>query len=423
MAPRRSKPPSAQQRAKWDAERRDKLAVLQQRIVDEVGKLTDGEQWRQWLSFAANFHDYSFGNTLLIWSQRPDATLVAGYQRWQEIGRQVRKGETGIAILAPITVRASSTADHRDRVSAAGHGARGGEQDTHDATAGEDVDQPTRLRFRVVHVFDVSQLDGGGPEVPTKPNAATLAPQLLTGQAPHGVWDALAYIAESRGYTVARGDCGSANGYTDYANRLIKIRDNVDDAQAVKTMIHELSHVALHEPSDFGWATTADCRGAKEVEAESVAYLVAAHYGMDTATYSFAYVTRWAERAAAETKNSPEDVVRASGQRVIKTALAITEAADAALGAAPPEPSPDLAARVSAGAERTAALRDAAEAAEAQAALFDHASGDPAEVVDAARRTSAARAFPPFAALNPGARPHPAPIPVAAAALQAGRRK
>jgi antirestriction protein ArdC len=429
MAARRGKQASEQQRAQWAAERQAKLAELHQRIVDEVSKLTNGEQWRKWLAFAVNFHDYSFANTLAIWAQRPDATWVAGYERWKKLGRQVRKGETGIAILAPITGRVGV----RDTTTQPGEASTPpGETTAPRGDTGEPDppgvgdDEPTRrvLRgFKIVHVFDVSQTAGEGPEIPTRPQTATVTPHLLEGQAPPGLWDALVHIAQEHGYTVSRGDCGGANGTTDYTTRTITVRADVDDAQAVKTMIHELGHVKLHTPEDFGWGTTAFCRGQREVEAESVAYLVAAHYGLDTASYSFAYVTGWAQRAATTERKSPEDIVRAAGQRIITAAFAITEAADAALGAAADAPSQALSDRVTAGADRVAALRRTAEAAAGQAMPPD---------ADTAARSSAgpahpsvARAFPPLRQVPRGGPAEPAGATaasvVAVAAAQPGR--
>src|SRR5690606_13881571 len=130
-------------------------------------------------------------------------------------------------------------------------------------------------------------------------------------------WDALAQLAEARGYTVQRGDCNGANGRTYFDTKTVRVRADVDDAQAVKTLAHELGHVLLH---DNGVATLV-CRGVVEVEAESVAYLVTAHHGLDTAGYTFPYVATWAER----TGEDPAKVVHATGQRVITAAHHILE--------------------------------------------------------------------------------------------------
>src|SRR6185369_16629662 len=103
MPPRRRS--TAVQREQWAQHRQNKLAQLHTHLVDQVATLTDGDAWRSWLSFASRFHGYSFNNLVLIQLQRPDATWVAGIKRWNSMGRRVRKGERGIAILAPVTAR------------------------------------------------------------------------------------------------------------------------------------------------------------------------------------------------------------------------------------------------------------------------------------------------------------------------------
>lgn len=367
---RRHQPPTAEQRAQWDSDRQTKLADLHKRITAEVSTLTQGEQWRQWLGFAANFHTYSFLNTLAIQMQRPDATWVAGFSQWKKMGRNVRKGEHGIAILAPITGRGDDadasqpSADGSDHADTTGWAAIGTQVAT-GQSVGKIADHGVRtatpaprvLRgFTVVHVFDISQTDGDG--VPLRPGRAAANVNLLAGQAPTGLWDALSHIATEQGYTVQRGACGGTrNGYIDFGTRVIRVRDDVDDAQAVKTMAHEVGHMLLHSPEEFGQSTSAGCRGRAEVEAESVAYLVAAHYGLDTSSYTFGYVANWAQRAAEKEKRSPEEIVQATGGRVVSTAFAITERADAYLKVGDPQPSPVLADRVIAGRESTSTLR------------------------------------------------------------------
>ncbi|WP_328384358.1 ImmA/IrrE family metallo-endopeptidase (plasmid) [Micromonospora zamorensis] len=401
MASRRGTPPSDKEREQWAAERQAKLAALHERIADEVGKLTDGDQWRKWLAFAAKFHGYSFNNVMLIMSQRPDATWVAGYKRWAQVfDRQVRKREKGIAILAPISKRVSVGEPQNQA------------EDT------KEPEEQTNPNVRVLHgfkpayVFDISQTDGPDIDVPAGPTLADVTPQLLTGEAPQGLWDELVRVATENGYTVARGHCNGANGFTDYTARLIKVRDDVDDAQAAKTMIHELGHMLMHTPDDFGWGTTRGCRGEREVEAESVAFLVAEHYALDSSDYTFAYVTGWAQRAAVEAGQSPEDIVRAAGRRIVSTAFRITEAVDAALVPGSTDVSPAVSKRVIAGTERTAALRTAVEAG------AEHRSTRPVATFDqppAAPRLSAARAFPPLPqTLHSGSRSAFVPAPVAA---------
>ncbi len=167
------------------------------------------------------------GNLLLIGAQAPQATRVAGFRTWQSLGRQVRKGERGIAILAPCTYR-PKTAERAEPAAPAGQ-----EPTTCSGGVAPDAGRGRQVRgFRVAHVFDLAQTEGDPlPDV---------APALLTGQAPAGLWTDLASQVSGHGYALERGDCGGANGYTDPTRRVVRVRDDIDEAHAVKTLAHDL---------------------------------------------------------------------------------------------------------------------------------------------------------------------------------------
>lgn len=286
--------PSAAQIEARDA----KLADLHDRLTTQVQAMATGEDWTRWLQTAARFTTYSFNNQLLIAIQRPDATYVAGYRAWQALGRQVTKGEQGIAILAPVVRKV------RD------------DEATNDLPAGT----KRVCGFRATYVWDVSQTTG--EPLPEQP-----APTLLQGEAPEGLWDHLATLVAGQGFTLRRGDTAPANGYTDFKARDVVVRADVDDAQAVKTLAHELAHILLHDPTasgnEHGAPGRAHGRPEQEVEAESVAYLVAATHGLDTSGYTFAYVTGW-----AATVTDPEQVVRDTARRVLSAAATILGAGE-----------------------------------------------------------------------------------------------
>lgn len=267
------------------SDRADKLTAAHDDLVAAVEALTSGDDWRAMLEVAGRFHRYSANNVFLIMLQAPEATRVAGYRTWQSFGRQVRKGEKGIRILAPCT---------RSR------------------TFVDDEGQEQRATwisgFTTVAVFDVSQTDGE--------NLPDVSPVLLEGSAA-GLWDALAAQVKAAGYTLERGDCGGANGRTDHSVKTVRVRDDVSDAQATKTLAHELAHVMLH-PDTFAYH---QCRGVAEVEAESVAYLVCQAAGLASDGYSFPYVARWAGGKA--------EVVRETAERVLGAARAILAALEA----------------------------------------------------------------------------------------------
>jgi len=287
----------------------DKLNALHEQISEGVAALVESQGWRAMLDTAAKFHSYSLGNLLLIGAQAPQATRVAGFRTWQSLGRQVRKGERGIAILAPCTYR-PKTAERPEPAGPAGQ-----EPATLTRGAAPDAAGTQQVRgFRVVHVFALSQTEGAPlPEV---------APTLLVGQAPAGLWDALAGQVLGHGYTVHRGDTGRANGWTDPTSRTVRVSGAVDDAQAVKTLIHELGHLEAGHVGDL--PTYATCRGRCEVEAESIAYVVATAQGMDASGYSFAYVAGWA---------GPDlGLVRQAADTVTQNARRILARLDAAAG-------------------------------------------------------------------------------------------
>ncbi|MGQ0843065.1 MAG: ArdC-like ssDNA-binding domain-containing protein [Sporichthyaceae bacterium] len=307
----------------------ERLAVANEHLVRVVGDLTTSEDWRRMLDVAAKFPTYSANNVLLIGVQRPDASRVAGIRAWNSLGRTVRKGEKGIAILAPCLYRPGGrTADHaapnganrrppqreadfvrRDR-SGPGRG-----EDWH-AGIGPDTERPDRpeaetarreLRgFRVVHVFDVAQTEGRPlPDVD---------PTELTGPAPADLVPRLAAVIVADGYAVERGDCGSAYGYTDFATRTVRVRDDVSDAQAAKTLAHELGHIrADHEKRFLGtYATSVGCRSQAEVEAESIGYLITTAAGLTSDDYTVPYVAGWS--------GGNLDLIRDAATRVVATA-------------------------------------------------------------------------------------------------------
>ena len=295
------RPVSDAERAAAAEARQSTLDKLHTQLSDGILALNDPQAWQAWLKFSSQFHSYSFGNSLLIMLQDPQATHVAGYQAFKAMGRQVRRGETGIKVLAPITRR-------EPRLDDAGQPVRDDQ--------GRVVHRTHVVATKPVTVFDVRQTDG-----PPLPDPKIGEAALLTGQAPAGLWDRLQCLLEERGFDVRRGaDLGGPNGYTDFGGRLVMVRDDVDDAQAVKTLAHEAGHVLLHQ--DQG---SRDCRGILEVEAESVAYMVTSAHGLDSSQYTFNYVAGWALNAVTEQRDLA-DILRSTGQRVIGAADLILQA-------------------------------------------------------------------------------------------------
>jgi len=326
-----------------DAARDAKLDALHTTLTQQITALRNGQDWQNWLRVAARFHNYSFNNVILIaaacnTAERPPATAVAGFGAWQALGRQVNKGERGIQILAPM-VRRPAPSDTSPGGTGHNTDTRRDSRSASPSSDAEPIAEPGRVAgWRVVHVFDILQTSG--EPLPERP-----MPQLLAGQAPDGLWKALAEQVTAHGFALQRGDCGTANGLTDYTLRTVRVRTDIDDAAAVKTLSHELAHVLLHDPTGAAKLPVAgvppiaaapvltvavstsfgQCRGRIEVEAESVAYLVAASHGLDSSAYTFPYVAGW---AGSVDSVKPETVVRATGERVLAAARVILAATE-----------------------------------------------------------------------------------------------
>ena len=329
-----------------DAERRERaertamrLRELHAQLVDQVRAVSSGADWQRFLSLAGHFHTDSAANVWLIMAQRPDATLVASYDAWQTAGRQVRKGERSITVVAPV-VRTDDTGETAVSVVA--------------------DRAPT-------HLFDISQTDG--PALPTQPPV-----RLLAGAAHHGLWDSIATPAIQRGWSIERGHVeDGANGSISPADKRIVVRGDLDDRQAVKTLAHELGHVLLRH--DAGTH-----RGLAEIEAESVAYVVLAAHGVDTGDFSLPYVAGWGYAS----HERPDEVVRATAARVVMAAHTILDAAPppAGIGAQLGDRTAlaRLAARSAEARHATAAIADRAELRAAQTKRPAHRR--PVEVVE-----------------------------------------
>jgi len=259
-------------------------AELHRQLIDRVAELRSSESWLETMAAAARFPDYSLGNWMLIWSQaearETQVIRPAGYRTWQQLGRQVRKGERGYRILAPLTRRAQTEDDSED---------------------------PTVVGFRVVTVFDLSQTEG-------RPIPDT-GPRLLEGTGDAELFEATVGMIEDQGYRFSLGRLRGANGETRPRTREVVVEANLSDAQLTKTTVHELAHVLMHTDTE-----PVDCRGRIEVEAESVAYVVCSAAGLDTSAYSVAYVAGWAEATV-----DPARTLLATGERVVHQARRILD--------------------------------------------------------------------------------------------------
>jgi antirestriction protein ArdC len=317
--------------------RAQRIEAAQAVLADAVANIRDGEDWKRFLGFQSKLHSYSANNVMLIAAAHnalyedgkvptPLPSYVASYRKWQELGRQVERGQTGLAIIAPMrgTRREAVDADGNLRQLRTGD----------ELAAGETETKTSYMRgFTVEKVFSAEQTTGDPLPVPP-------SPKLLEGQAPRGLGETVLKLIESNGYTVSTVPSAEfiqdANGVTTWSDKSVQLRDDMDDAAMVKTLIHEAAHVLLHDPATDTEGASLP-RGHQEVEAESVAYVVANVHGMPTDVYSFAYVAGWAgedhDKVIAETA---QRVARVSKQII---AVSPAEHTD---GGRPATPARDL---------------------------------------------------------------------------------
>lgn len=270
-------------RRKSAEERAAEAQALHDTLTAQVEALIESGEWRRFLEFVRSFHAYSLTNVLLILSQKPEATRVAGFRQWQEKGRQVRKGEKAIRIRGYSTRKVTET----------------------DPDTGEEVERH-RPTYPILSVFDISQTDPvEGVEQPTEPV------QRLEGEDPDGIYAAVVDHLTGRGWTVDRAPIpGETNGYTTTdGTRRVVIETDLSPAQAAKTALHEAAHVVLHTDEDL--ADYIEHRGVKEAEAEGTAYVLSSMAGLDTSAYSVGYVATWMDGDVEAIKATAANVLTA----------------------------------------------------------------------------------------------------------------
>ena len=276
----------------------DKLKEITDRLEQGITELFESERYKEYLRVMSKFHNYSFNNTLLIAMQKPDASLVAGFSSWKNnFGRNVMKGEKGIKIIAPSPFTVKQEVEKTDPQT--GKPVIG--KDGKPVTEEKEIKVPA---YKVVSVFDVSQTEGR--ELPD------IAVNELTGDVDR-FKDFFAALEQAAPVPVGFEKIeGGAHGYYHLEEKRIAIDEGMSDLQTLKTAIHEIAHAKLHDidlnaPKEEQKPRVD--RRTREVEAESVAYTVCQHYGLDTSEYSFGYVAGWSSgKELAELRGSLETI-------------------------------------------------------------------------------------------------------------------
>ena len=285
---------------------KDKVKEITDKLENGIKELFEGEKFKEYLDTMSKFHNYSFNNTMLIAMQKPDATLVAGFNSWKnKFERNVNKGEKGIQIFAPAPYKIKKEQTKLD-------------PDTDLPVLGKDGKpiteevEVTIPAFKVVSVFDVSQTSG--KELPT------LGADELSGN----VKDYEKFfnaVREASPVPIKFAEIdGTAKGFYHHEDKAITIKENMSEVQTIKTAIHEIAHAKLHDrdlkKSDIEKPKD---RSTEEVEAESIAYTVCQHFGIDTSDYSFAYVASWGTGKDTPELKASLETIRSTASELITT--------------------------------------------------------------------------------------------------------
>lgn len=283
--------------------REQQMKEITERLEQGVKELFTSEMYTEYLKTMSQFHNYSFNNTLLIAMQKPDATLVAGYQAWQKkFKRQVKKGEKGIQIIAPAPIREKEEIEKFD-------------PETNEPILRPDGQPETEEvvhiipRFRIATVFDVSQTYGEPlPELET--------PELMGNVENYEVF--MQALREISPVPIRFDEIESgAKGYYSTVNKETVIQQGMSEMQTMKTGIHETTHAKLHDREIMEELGEKKNQMTREVEAESVAYTVCQYFGLDTSDYSFPYIAGWSSSVDMKELRASMDTIRKTAGEMI----------------------------------------------------------------------------------------------------------
>ena len=248
----------------------EKIKAALNRIEDCLATINTDEDWLKFLSFQAQFYNYSFGNAMLIFSQNPNATYVKGYKAWNQLGRYVKKGSKGLAILAPCIRKVEVFKEPENK------------NLYHDEEAEKEI-RKVVSGFRIAYVYDIADTDGDD----------SMLPVLVTGLAGNGeqekeIYERLLGVI-SKEHCVQEVSGTASKGSFNLETKVISIREDLEYLQKIKTLLHEYAHLLdfqMHPEDDIS-------RNRRELIAESVAFIVSLRLGLDTSRYSMSYIKSW----------------------------------------------------------------------------------------------------------------------------------
>ena len=281
----------------------DRMKEITDRLETGIQELFESECYKAYLTSMAKFHSYSFNNTLLIAMQ--GGQLVAGYNKWRDdFHRNVKRGEKGIKILAPAPYKVKKEVPKLDE-----QGQPVMDKDGNPVTEKKEIQVPA---FKIVSVFDVSQTEG-------EPLPSIGVDELAGNVEQYE--DFFKALEQTSPVPMAFEDIpGGSHGYYHLTEKRIAIQENMSELQTLKTAIHEIAHARLHnidpEAPVTEQADRPDSR-TREVQAESVAYAVCQHYGLDTSDYSFGYVAGWSSGKDLKELRASLETIRATAHELI----------------------------------------------------------------------------------------------------------
>lgn len=248
----------------------EKIKGALDRIDQGLATINTDKDWLQFLCFQAQFYNYSFGNAMLIFSQNPNATYVKGYKAWNKLGRYVKKGSKGLAILAPCIRKVEVFKEPENK------------NLYHDEEAEKEI-RKVVSGFRIAYVYDIADTDGDD----------SMLPVLVIGLAGNGeqekeIYERLFGVI-SKEHCVQEVSGTASKGSFNLETKVISIRDDLEYLQKIKTLLHEYAHLLdfeMHPEDDIS-------RNRRELIAESVAFIVSLRLGLDTSRYSMSYIKSW----------------------------------------------------------------------------------------------------------------------------------
>jgi hypothetical protein len=268
-------------------DRQSQIELITAELEKGVKEVFTSEGYQAYLRTMAHFHTYSINNSILIWMQRPDATLVAGFQAWKtQFNRSVRKGEKAIKIIAPIRRKKMYPV-------------------IIDNELVED-EGPKIVGWRAVSVFDIKQTFGD--ELPFYMN--DLLPGMVNDYDRFEEALLLACPVPVSFESIPSG----AHGFYRPKDNDIVISDSLSEVQTIKTLLHEMTHAILHHQDD---SDSQESRYQREVQAESVAYAVCSYYGIDTKEYSFPYIAGWSSSKDMEELEQSLQIIKETTDHLI----------------------------------------------------------------------------------------------------------